>query len=87
MTIHKGKMKNDEEGTNRFARHVYANPKDPVVCPILEMSIVVLTKVYQRSDTSRYVFGLSAKDRFNKWLMKIYTENKDDILSLGVTIA
>ena len=34
MTIHIGKMKNDQEGTNGFARHVYANPKDPVICPI-----------------------------------------------------
>ena len=42
MTIHIGK-KNDQEGANGFARHVYANPKDPVVCPILAMSIVVIT--------------------------------------------
>ena len=50
------------------------------------MSIAVFTKDYQRSDTSRYVFGLSAKDRFTKWLMKMLTRNKDDVLSLGLTI-
>ena len=37
MTIHIGNMKNDQEGANGFARHVYANPKDPLVCPVLAM--------------------------------------------------
>ena len=62
MTIHIGKMKNDQEGANAFARHVYANPKNPVVCPVLAMSILVFTKGYDRSASSsstRYIFGES----------------------------
>ena len=47
-----------------FARHVYANPKDPVVCPFLAMPNIVFTEDYRRSGTSWSVFGLSAKGRY-----------------------
>ena len=83
MTIHIGKMKNDQERTNTFARHVYANPKDPVVHPVLAMSILVFTKGFDRSASSstRYIFG---KDRFTKWLSKILFQCEDVILVLGL---
>jgi hypothetical protein len=42
MTIHIGKMKNDQGGAHGFARHVYANPKDPLICPILSIGVLVL---------------------------------------------
>lgn len=87
MTIHIGKMKNDQEGAHGYARHVYANPKDPVICPVLAMSVLVFTKGYQREGSSRYIFGESGKDRFTKWLSKTFQVCKDAILALGLYIA
>ena len=60
MPICIGKIKNDQEGANAFARHVYPNSKDPVVCPVLVMSILVFTKGFDRSafsSSTRYIFG------------------------------
>ena len=87
MTIHIGKIKNDQEGAKAFARHVNVNPKDPVVCPVLAMSILVFTKGYDRSASSSstgYIFGESGKDSITNWLSKILIQCKDAILALGL---
>eukprot|EP00603_Paraphysomonas_imperforata_P004644 CAMPEP_0114439124 /NCGR_PEP_ID=MMETSP0103-20121206/15022_1 /TAXON_ID=37642 ORGANISM="Paraphysomonas imperforata, Strain PA2" /NCGR_SAMPLE_ID=MMETSP0103 /ASSEMBLY_ACC=CAM_ASM_000201 /LENGTH=694 /DNA_ID=CAMNT_0001609847 /DNA_START=28 /DNA_END=2109 /DNA_ORIENTATION=- len=87
LTIHIGKMKNDQEGAHAFARHVYANPKDPVVCPVLSLAVLVFTKGYQREGSCAYVFGATGKDRFSSWLTNMLISCKDAILSLGLMIA
>jgi hypothetical protein len=33
------KQKNDQEGAREFPKHVYANPFDPIVCPVLAVGI------------------------------------------------
>ena len=55
------------------ARHVYANPKDPVVCPVFALSILVFTRalIDRRLRHQFDTFGESGKDRFTKWLSKI----------------
>ena len=39
------KHKGDQEGSNSFARHLYANATDPVICPVLALAIVVFVRV------------------------------------------
>ena len=44
LVIHISKQKNDQEGERVFGRHLYANPLDPSVCPILAMAVVIFSK-------------------------------------------
>ena len=66
MTIHIGKMKNDQERANAFARHVYANPKDLVICPALATSILFLPRViigrHLRHQLDTFLANLARKD-------------------------
>ena len=39
------KHKGDQDGSNVFARHLYANPADPVICPVLALAVVIFTRV------------------------------------------
>jgi hypothetical protein len=35
LIVQYGRMKNDQDGSACMPRHVYANPMDPEICPIL----------------------------------------------------
>jgi hypothetical protein len=39
------KHKGDQEGASCFARHLYANVSDPVICPVLALAVLVFTRV------------------------------------------
>jgi hypothetical protein len=39
------KHKGDQEGANVFARHLYANNADPIICPVLALAVTVFTRV------------------------------------------
>lgn len=40
LLISTPKTKADQEGIKCFARHLYANPTQPVICPVLALAIV-----------------------------------------------
>lgn len=89
LTINIGKQKNDQEGNNGFARHVYANPKNPTVCPVLAMALFVFCDSYRREGSDRRLFGSpsSTKDRFGKWLAKLLSCCSQELTALGIIIA
>jgi hypothetical protein len=39
------KHKGDQEGSNVFPRHLYANPSDPFICPVLSLAVLVFVRV------------------------------------------
>ncbi|MGH8399103.1 MAG: hypothetical protein ACRETA_12800 [Gammaproteobacteria bacterium] len=39
------KHKGDQEGVKCFSRHLYANPLNPVICPVLALAIVTFMRV------------------------------------------
>ena len=39
------KHKGDQEGATCFARHLYANPSDPIICPVLALAILTFTRI------------------------------------------
>ncbi len=41
LTIVFPKHKGDQEGTFAFPKHVYANPNEPSICPILALAIYI----------------------------------------------
>jgi hypothetical protein len=86
LTITIGKTKGDQEGKNTFPRHIYANPAQPEICPILALAIYVFCKGYQREGSATLVFGTSGQDRFSKWLRNICQKHNDGITSFGFVI-
>lgn len=87
MTVVFPTHKGDKEGKNAVAKHVYANPLNPVMCPILSLAIFVFTKGIRLAGSSTIVFGGQAKQNeniFSKWLSKICKDNAEELLSVGV---
>jgi hypothetical protein len=64
------KHKGDQEGTNVVPKHVYANPKNPLICPILSLAIYMFsTNLFHRENTDWMLFlGGRAENKFSNWL-------------------
>lgn len=66
LVIHIGKQKNDQEGERSFGRHLYANPLDPSVCPVLALALVIFSK----RGSNRLFDGDRPQARFSDALNK-----------------
>lgn len=75
-------MKNDQEGQNAYPRHIYANPDNPAICPILSLALVVFTR-FTRNGSSRLLFSEKSQDRFSEWLKRTCTSNEELLLAMG----
>ena len=42
MVITLPKTKSNQEGVETYPKHVYANPFDPVICPVLAMGLKLI---------------------------------------------
>ena len=56
LLIFMPKQKGDQDGSRAFGRHVFANPNDPVLCPILALGLHVFSNIGRREDGSRMIF-------------------------------
>ena len=70
------KHKGDQDGSQSFSKHIYANISSPAICPILAFGIKVLTAPYISSsddvDNKFSVFpGSHSESRFSEWLIKM----------------
>ncbi len=86
MTILLPKTKSDQEGNNIFKRHIYANPKNPAICPVLGLALHIFSIGIRLEGGNRLVFGQTAQDRFSKWLKNTCTLNKESIEAMGILI-
>ena len=66
MVISIPKHKADQEGSRRINAHVFANPVNPTICPILSMAVYVLCYLVRRENT--LFQGHSQDARFSKHL-------------------
>jgi hypothetical protein len=80
--------KGDQEGDNSNPKHVYANPNNPEICPILALAVYIWTIGYRRDDSRRTLFGerKDAESRFSSWLRNALGENSNDLLVMGILI-
>ena len=44
LIIQFAQHKGDKEGQVKFGRHVYANPREPTICPILSIAVLIFSK-------------------------------------------
>jgi hypothetical protein len=80
--------KGDKEGNVSLPKHVFANPLDPALCPILWLAVYVFTTGFRRTDAKPLVFGAvdSTESRFSKWLKSICGEHTAALLAMGLLI-
>lgn len=68
------KHKGDQEGAHVYGKHVYANPTNPAVCPILALGIYVLCNSFRAPNCMQSVFEGNEdtnENRFSKWLQNM----------------
>lgn len=67
---------------------IYANPNNPVICPILALAIYIWSIGYRRDDTRRTLFGerKDVESRFSSWLRSVLGDKGDDLLVMGIII-
>ncbi len=66
------KTKTDQSATSIHPRHVYANPYDPEICPILSLAVFVFSHPFRYAGNKNSLFaGSYQNNRFGKILLKM----------------
>ena len=56
--------KGDQTGTDKFGKHVYANPTEPAICPILALATLIFSFPNRLSTGRQQLYlGTNSKDR------------------------
>jgi hypothetical protein len=80
------KHKGDQEGKRSHPKHVYANPINPQICPVLGLAVHVFSRGFQRDGSSPRVFGDRSEQRFSHWLSGLCIECAEAIHAMGLII-
>jgi hypothetical protein len=64
------KQKNDQSGVRAYPKSVYANPLDPIICPVLALALWVIacTSFRREENHCRLFEGAFCDDKFGEWL-------------------
>jgi hypothetical protein len=84
LLISTPKHKGDQEGVRCFARHLFANPLNPFICPVLALAIVTFTRVLKHAPQTeqasssalpnyRVFDGAHSEQRFSEALGRAIT--------------
>lgn len=92
LLISTPKHKGDQEGVKCFARHLYANPSSPIICPVLALAVLTFIRVLkhdpqagpQSSPNYRIFDGSSNDARWSELLGRIIASLPEtDVRMLG----
>jgi hypothetical protein len=77
--------KGDQTGSDKFGKHVYANPYEPAKCPVLAVAVLLFCYPSRPEGGRQQLFsGTDNKSRFGKMLRRVLqTLSEDEQLSLG----
>ena len=79
------KHKSDQERNNCYPKHVYANPENPFICPMLSMAIHFFSGGWRRDGAKQLLFqGTASEGRFSKWLRELVKKYKDNLEVIGI---
>ena len=74
FAIHKG----DREGQNAYGRHVYANPGNPAICPVLAIAVMVFSRGHRAQGGRQQLFeGSHSEKRFSQILSTVIGDLSD----------
>jgi hypothetical protein len=83
------KHKGDQEAKRSYPKHVYANPSNPEICPVLSLALYIWTMGPRANTTNRLVFSGKARDteeNFGKWLDQACESMKEALAALNLEI-
>jgi len=87
LVIHVPKQKNDANGARAYPKHVFANPLDPLICPVLALALWLIGCCAHRTDNKLFD-GTFCDDKFGDWLSNILSKMNQTIKdSLGIDIS
>lgn len=67
ITEHGGKA--DQKDESNYGKHIYANPLQPAICPILALAVHIFCSGYRPPNGRQQLFiGTNSKDRFSHLL-------------------
>lgn len=89
MTVVFPTHKGDKEGKHAAPKHVYANPTQPYICPVLSFAIYIWCSGNKTAGATPVVFGTvdATEDRFSSWLRNFCVTNVTFLAEMGITIA
>jgi hypothetical protein len=75
----------DQTGEEKYGKHIYANPKEPHVCPILSLAVLVYSTPQRRKGGRQQLFvGTNSKYRFhNLFHERKKSLNEEELQILG----
>jgi hypothetical protein len=82
IVIEHDKTKADQGGINLTQKHVYANPKSPVHCPILALGVYFAIERSRLSESERLFHGEgkdTASARYCKNLASLFQQREEDL--------
>ena len=86
LIIQFAQHKGDKEGQVKFGRHVYANPREPTICPILSIAVLIFSKNRRAAGGRQRLFeGDRPESRFSDILLSVVDNLSDgEQIILGV---
>jgi hypothetical protein len=71
-----------------YPRHIFGNPFEPLVCPILSLSMYFTSCFNRFVSADDYLFpGKGQEARFTKALLRVLKENEAEVKGLGYEIS
>jgi hypothetical protein len=84
LTIQFAHSKTDMTGSQEsYKRHIYGNPQNPVICPILALTCYLATTP-TRGAPGKLFNGTSQYERFRKQLQSLVDEHSEEIRGMGI---
>ena len=81
LVVQFAQHKGDKKGHVRFGRHVYANPGDPKICPVLAVAVLIFSKTHRAAGGCQQLFeGAKAESRFSDMLISTIDKLNDSQL-------
>ena len=80
--------KTDQTGEEaKYSRHVYANPMEPLVCPVLTLAFYFSCCLNMRPTADEFIFpGNDQYQRYSKQLYHVLHEHVDEVRLLGFEV-
>jgi len=85
LVVFFGKSKGDQTGENDEPWHVYSNPLDPTICPVLSLAKYLIVHQDIVTSSGNLLFpGEEQYRRFIRIFNRTIADNKEEFASLGV---
>ena len=71
LIIEEQMQKGDQRGENKFGKHLYANPDQPEICPVLALGLLLFCYPNRPNGKQQLFAGTNSKDRFHHLLNRL----------------